>query len=585
MEKENQEKIRQEKLEKERKEKEKDKNNLKNNQNYIRNPNQNKYEAPKRLSMCEPYQIKYELPPPPKVQAPRQVLELERLKGRSKLPEIERASSFNRKKFGLANLDIVEPGELVSNIKLRLINQMLIRQQSDFGSNSKSSNTNKNEKSLNLLTSFSNKKYDSDNEETKEKKIQIKKKLANIIKNINNKKIKSKIGLFFKKWKNPSKYIKNMPSVKGINIMDCAPPPRLEKRNSATSVLFLSKSLGKDAKPFLLENEKNNNNNKNEKKLINIERVNIEKRQSKSPDINKKDFKPQRILNGGRIEFVLPNQREISNDNKIENTKKDDKIKTHNEEEEEEEEEIEEEEDNEISNKKNKNNHSKNIIRFESKSSYSSKNEAQITNKNNLIKKKENNADLKDKDIIENDINNCSNNKKFDEGEDNLINESKEKKKLFSSELFKINKLGNRAKNNVVNLLRNIPDPLFEDVNPGIFINFSKIYFKNCAAYHIFSLYSLFNKNNEFYDKRAILYKWKKIINKDSNIYNNKTKFDYYDCESIGHCRGCACFRQEDIQSKIKKILIKYILMKDYNPVKYYLYLWYKKTFMEKKIE
>ena len=581
--KENKEKERKEKLEKEKQEKiekEKEKNNLKNNQNYIRNPNQNKYDAPKKLPMNDPYQTSSELPAPPKVQAPRQVLEFERLKGRSRLPEIQRAYSFNRKKFGFGNLDVVEPGELVSNIKLRLINQMLVRRQSDFGFNSKSINKNKSVKSLNHASSFTNKKYDSDNEEKRKKKISFQKKLTNIIKNINDKKMKSKINSFFKKWKTPSKYIRNMPIMKRISIMDCAPPPRQEKKSSAMSVVFLSKSLGKDVKPFFLENEKKNENNK---KLINIERVNIEKRDNKSPDIYKKDFKPQRVQSGGRIEFVLPTQRQIVNNDKTENIKKEDKIKKQNEEGKEEEEELEEEY--EMQDKKYKNNKVKNIFKFDSNSSESPKNEIQISNKNSLIKSKENFVNIKDKKIKEIDINDGFNNKEIDEEENNLINESKKKYLLLSSEIFKINKLGNRAKNNVNNLLRNMPQPLFENLNPEIFINLHKKFFQNCAAYHIYSLYFLFNTNHQFYHKRAIFDKWRKLINKDSNMYSNKRKFNYYNCESSDHCRGCVCFKQNDAQSIIKKVLIKYILMKEYEPLRYYLYLWNKKTFMEKNIE
>ena len=530
--------------------------------------------------MYDPNHTKIELPPPPKIQAPRQVIELERIKGRSKLPEIQRTSTYNIKKFGFGNLDIVEPGELVSNIKLRLINKMLIRQQSDFGSNSKSQNKNRSEK-LNLIPSYTNKKYDSDNEEKKEKKIRIKKKLTSIIKKINDKKVKSKIGLYFKKWKNPLKYIKNLPIVRGINIMDCAPPPRQEKKSSPISVVFLSKSLGKESKPYYLENGKNNDNNKNEKKLINIERVNIERRESNSPDLYKKDSKLHTVQNSGRIKFVHPTQKENTNDYKTENINKNNKIKQQNEEEEEEDEELKKE-DYELSGKKSKNNKSKNILRFDSNSSDSSKNEYQMSSENSLIKSKENNENIKEKVIKENAINDSFNIKKIINEENNLINESIEKYKLLSSEIFKVNKLGNRAKNDVINLMRNIPKPLFKNINPEIFINFSKKYYQNCAAYHIYSLYALFNISHEFYVKRAKLYKWKKLINKNSNKYNNKTKFNYYDCEN-NHCRGCICFRKGDSQTLIKRILIKYILMKEYNPVKYYLYLWHKKTYQKKK--
>ena len=109
--------------------------------------------------MYDPYDNNAELPKPPKVQPPRQVLELERLKGKSRLPDIQRTFSFNRKKFGLGNLDVVEPGELVSNIKLRQIKDMLIR-QSDSNIISKSTFKGQNERAFDFVssTSFSKKK-------------------------------------------------------------------------------------------------------------------------------------------------------------------------------------------------------------------------------------------------------------------------------------------------------------------------------------------------------------------------------------------------------------------------------------------
>ena len=85
--------------------------------------------------------------------------------------------------------------------------------------------------------------------------------------------------------------------------------------------------------------------------------------------------------------------------------------------------------------------------------------------------------------------------------------------------------------------------------------------------------------NHDFYDKRAIFNRFKKISNIPSNKYGNKTKLIFYDCENHNHCRGCVCFNRRNKYLVLKKILIKYIFMKEYNPMKYYLYLWYKITF------
>ena len=320
------------------------KNDSRNLDKYIINPNQNKYDTPKKLlPMYDPYQSKNELPPPPKVQPPRQVLELEKLKGKSKLPDIQRTYSFTKKKFGYGNLDVVEPGELVSNIKLRLINQMLFKKESDSNIISKSTfkgQTQKNLKGFDLL-SYTRKKYDSDNEDKKQKINTIRKRLTYLIKKVNNKKILSKIGKYFKKWKNPSKYIKNMPNFKGGMMLDCAPPPKQEKKSSTIPVVFLSKSLIKDTKPFYLEEEKNNGY-KDDKNLMNIERINIGTDENKSADHYRKEPLPKRVKNGGRIEFVFPSQQD--SDSKIkEDVKNNGRIKGFDEDEEEEEEEIEEE--------------------------------------------------------------------------------------------------------------------------------------------------------------------------------------------------------------------------------------------------
>ena len=563
LEKEKQEKERLEKLEKEKVEKEKkqkQRNDFKTIENLIFNPNHNIYETPKRkLPMYDPYQKQSDLESHPKVQPPRQVLELQRLKGKSqpKLPDIQRTYSFSRKKFGCGNLDIVEPGELVSNIKLRLINQMLIRQQSDFGSKSKQTLKNQSQKSL-CISSY--KKYDSDSDEKKGKKIQIKKKLTDVIKKINDKSLLILIGKFFKKWKNPSKYIKNMPKVK-VSLMDCAPPPKQEKKSSTNPIVFLSKSIIQDTEPFSME-EKNKNDNENS--VVNIK---VEKKENM--------ITPQKVKSGGRIEFVFSSSKQDINktNEKEKNEINNDKRKS---DEEKEEEEVEEEaEELSENNKKNINNKDEplEIKKLDSKSSNSSSEQKELS-RGNLCQKRHSD---KGKVVKDNDFNINDND---NDNEKSLGNDLKENEKYnnISSELYNVNKFGNRTKNNVLNLMRKTPPALLEEMNPQIFIEYSKKYNKNVAAYHIYCLYSLFNTNHEFYDKRRIINQWKNMINKSSNYNNIISSFNYYECDNIDHCSGCICFKQNDKQARIKKLLIKYVFMKEYNPMKYYLYLWYKIT-------
>ena len=590
-EKERLEKERKEREEKEKKEKigkETLEKNYKNSyQNiHIINPNQNKYDTPKKLiPTYDPYEKQAELPKAPKVQPPRQVLELERLKGKSRLPDIQRTFSFNRKKFGLGNLDVVEPGELVSNIKLRQIKDMLVR-QSDSNIISKSTFKGQNGRTFDFVssTAFSKKKYDSDNEEKKVKITQVKKILNDIVKKLNNKMIKIKAEKYFKKWKNPSKYVKNMPSIHGVTMLDCAPPPKQERRSSVIPIVFLSKSLINESKPFLLEEEKNiesdDTNSRIDNNFVNIEKINPEKKENRPINNYRKDSMPQKVKNGGRIEFVFPSQKEFSSQKKENNvlTQKIEKKNEEQEEEEEEEEEFEEEEKSEIE-YRNINNNGKNITRkvlkFDTKSSISSKSDL-MQSYNNSSNKKNGNNIINYSDNKSKEIKNSNNNNIY-------INKSKEKYKLISPEIYKLNSAGNRTKSNILNLMNNISGTLFQNINSDIFINLSKKYIKDFGAYHIFTLYSLFNKNHEFYDKRNAFNVWKKIISRPkSKYYNIRNNFNYYDCENFGHCLGCICHRKDNRQAKIKRILIKYIFMKEYNPVKYYLFAWYKKTFMKK---
>ena len=159
------------------------------------------------------------------------------------------------------------------------------------------------------------------------------------------------------------------------------------------------------------------------------------------------------------------------------------------------------------------------------------------------------------------------------------MNKSEEKYKLLSPQIYNINKICNRTKNNILNLMENAPKYLFAELSPELFINFTKKYNKETTAYHIFCLYSLFNQNYEFYIIRKIFNKWKKKIKrrfKRSKI----SKTNFYNCDNYGHCRGCVCYKKRNKQSMMKNILFKFIFMKEYNPTKYYLNLWYKKAFL-----
>ena len=519
---------------KEKKEKEKEHNDIyhKNNQNILSDSfnstsqHNNNYGTPKKLPMYDPYKDPSEVQENPKVQAPRQVLELEKLKGKSKLPDIQRASSYSRKKYGLGNLDYVEPGELVSNTKLKLLNNMLSGRKSDFGLSSRTNLKNhKNEKHVDFnLSADSRNKFDSEYEE------KIIKKLTKIIKNINDLKLLSKT---FKSWKN---FVKKEMSNTRITMLDCAPPPKKEKKSATVPVIFLSKSI----------TEVSNND----------DYINNEEQRDKSFKLEKKES-PLKRHSDGRYEFILPKTKEFN----INRDKEDNQYMEHkNEEEEEIEEEFEAMSDKDFNNYFN----NKAIKKEKNKNNvYYSKKKQQSPYKKNVNKNNVNKENNKDNNKLDEENN-------FKEEYNALIPEI---------ELYKLNNNGNRIKNNIMNLIRNTPSSISNGMNPQTFLDITKKLNKYYTAYQIYILYSLFNMNHQFYDKRRIFSKLKALSNLKPSRSNNNSEFLFYDCENNDHCKGCFCFYKRNKYTLLKKIVMKYSFMKEYNPMKYFLNYWYKITF------
>ena len=244
-----------------------------------------------------------------------------------------------------------------------------------------------------------------------------------------------------------------MPNLKGIPMMECAPPPKQEKKTSTIPVVFLSKSIIQDSKPFQFEEEKNNIesyniNNKYENNFGNIN--NIVNNSKNTFERYRKDSKPQKVKNGGRIEFVLPPQKEISNNNEIERQQKSSNKKYVYDDEEEEIEEEGEDEKEEIYDFRNHYNSEKKeikkILRFVQKDY-----KENYYNNNNSNKKGQNKNSSKERNIKNNYYNN-------NYGNDNIMNkmnETEEKYKLLSPQIYNINKICNRTKNNILNLMEN----------------------------------------------------------------------------------------------------------------------------------
>ena len=125
---------------------------------------------------------------------------------------------------------------------------------------------------------------------------------------------------------------------------------------------------------------------------------------------------------------------------------------------------------------------------------------------------------------------------------------------------------------------------------------------KLLSAYQIYCLYSLFNNGKNFYILKFAFKEWKKLI----SVFN-KMEESRHIKNIKGHCVGCDC---QDIalsyslsimspnnlgnnnnknvcyhcnchlfKIKLKRILIRHKFMKEINPKRYYMFLWYKNTF------
>ena len=85
-----------------------------------------------------------------------------------------------------------------------------------------------------------------------------------------------------------------------------------------------------------------------------------------------------------------------------------------------------------------------------------------------------------------------------------------------------------------------------------------------------------FNKwkaNNKIFKKNISKNHIKSIAVK--NMLQNKDKIKCI-CQDSDTCLNCDC---TNLLIKLKKILIRYQFMKEINPVRFYFYLWFKKTF------
>ena len=164
------------------------------------------------------------------------------------------------------------------------------------------------------------------------------------------------------------------------------------------------------------------------------------------------------------------------------------------------------------------------------------------------------------------------------------------KKKENDKYINGISELKNQCKksmslnNNVLNLLK-----ICGNRNEGLssinnYLKLIQSHNKLIAAYQIYSFYNI-NKNNLYIKLvRYYFYKWlkhnkifKKTIKQENHIISKNKHCINCNCSKINlNCIDCHCNK---IKKALRKILIRHKYMKQINLRRYYLYLWYKKSF------
>ena len=166
------------------------------------------------------------------------------------------------------------------------------------------------------------------------------------------------------------------------------------------------------------------------------------------------------------------------------------------------------------------------------------------------------------------------------------------KNKILMPYIFKLSFYNNNTINLTLNLLQNCNEKLYNLINSENYIKILEKNQKLLSSYHIYCLYSLFNNGKNFYKLKYAFKKWKKLIlifdnNKENkHIRNNKSHpigcgykdiyLDYLKYNNYNMCFNCIFCKCKSI---IKSILIKHVFMKEINPKRYYLFLWYKNIF------
>ena len=170
------------------------------------------------------------------------------------------------------------------------------------------------------------------------------------------------------------------------------------------------------------------------------------------------------------------------------------------------------------------------------------------------------------------------------------------KNNLLLPYISKLSLYNNNAINKTLDVLNNCNAKLFRLINSEDYVKFLEKNQKIISAYQIYCLYCLFNKGKNFYKLKNKFNRWKKSI----RIFN-QNRISRHIKNNKGHCLGCNCYSQQydknycyckkanknnicncsckKCYELLKKILIRHKFMKKINPMRYYLFLWYKNIY------